>query len=214
MRSKFFSFIFIFGSLQTFAQPPKVHHEFGLNVTAFAKQFLSLNTASGATSPFMISYSSDGKCGGVRTAVGWTFDHNVTDASGTQPKIENRTNSGTVRIGYEKQFHLLPRWALVTGADGWYQKTYSRTQTQDGGGGTTTTITDVSGPGIGSLIGIHFSIKDRILLGTESNLVLQFLQSLSSSTSSTFPSSNFKTTGHDTAFSISNPVALFFYFRF
>ena len=215
----FFSSYFLVA--QDISEGPELsyNHEWGLNVTSFANQFLSFNSNGVSSGPYLFTYKHHGKDKKdynrkkvFRLGAGFSFNKTNTEGNNNVAPLESDQVNLSLRLGSERHFPIERRWLFTAGGD--FLVNYS-----DNNSNSFSQFGDVSidsnqwSVGVGPVVGVHFYINPRISLGTEGTIYLSYFQSKQKTDFGNFmaePDSN-KASGFNMV--MNTPLALYFAVR-
>ncbi len=201
----------------------KVQHEFGLNISSLAKNFIAFNSENLDPVPYVLKYklintnSQKNKVSAMRFALGFNVSHNIL-GEGLLIHRKKLTKLFFI-LGFERQYRISKRWGLISGFD--IIPSFDRTKIYKN-----SAFSGVEGElgrsktfriGCGPFIGIQFFINDRISLTTESTLYLFYKNGKNSLPDGIFPINqppynDIGSSGFELA--IESPIAIFMHFRF
>jgi hypothetical protein len=102
---------------ETVVEKIQIRHEIGVNSTLLFKQILSLSDAKIPVSPYIFTYKLLGKKSGFRAAFGMNITSNKESQSTFADSKTLKNESANVRIGYEWQRAINPKWNVWFGTD-------------------------------------------------------------------------------------------------
>ena len=204
-----FSTPFLFGQESDDVQT--YQNEWGLNITGFANQFLSINGSTADPGSFLLTYKRIKKNQAFRTGLGLFLNFTNTDENANESSLESNSVNISLRLGMEKHFPIERKWLFTAGGD--LILNYS-----DFTSGSLSNFGDVTiknsewSVGLGPVLGVHFRINQRISLGTEGTLYIRYFDSNSETDFGDFGGSN---NNDSTGFSLNmnTPLALYFSVR-
>jgi len=185
--------------------------EFGLNVTSFVNEFISLNSNDSDIGDYMVTYKYHLGKSALRIGLGGQFRQVDDETEGGGGRV-TKDNSFDFRIGYEVKTKITPRWGFYFGADatlGWAESkatTFNFEQVE-----LTTSLTEFGG---GPIAGIQFFINPRISLATEASLYYTYSESREVekfSVNTLFNTDELSTSNN---FDFGLPTSLYFVIRF
>ncbi len=171
-----------------------IHHQVGINATAFIKQFLSFNSSLPQADPFSVTYklfnsnAAGTKLVGGRIGLGFT---EITQSGTPNPNFERSVRQTTTasKLGLEMQQKIAERWTLMYGVDMVYISENLKVTTKSMNNGmqfTTVNNESTTNIGGGPFLGLQFNINKRLSLSTET--AFYYLDGTNKSTTTTdFP---------------------------
>jgi hypothetical protein len=185
-------------------------HELGLNVTGFAKQFLSFNNnINFEQSPYMLTYQYRlNEKRGLRFGLGGFYNSNTLD---NRDVFVPRTNNDfliSLRAGMQFNKQISKRWQLHYGLDLFSRYARSVVITQPTSFGETFSKSLLYQGGLGPVMGFSFSIGEHVRIWTEANFYMYYQQL---SETETFEGTSLEFTDYEYEFdaSLQMPVSLF-----
>ena len=156
--------------------------EFGLNISQLAIQFLPGDNQVVFFQPYLFTYKSRQKNDlFFRSGYGFNYEGNSEKPSTGAPRSNSYNLSVHVRLGFEKQYLVSPRWLLTYGLDFPFDFNYLDTEALSQFQDVRLKSSQLSG-GLGPVIGFHYKLSDKVKIGTESTLYLQAYTRSSSTT--------------------------------
>ncbi len=217
-------FLCVFLSAQDEVERKK-QHEFGLNITSLAKNFIAFNSENLDPVPYVFKYkfintnSQTNKVNAMRLALGLNVSQNIIN-EGFLTLKEKTTNLFFI-WGFERQHRISKRWGLISGFD--IVSSFDRTKIFEINPFSSEEERELSQIktfrfGCGPFIGMQFFINDRITLTTESTLYL-FYKNEENNFANNLPFPISEPLGDDVSSSgfeavLEAPVAIFMHFRF
>jgi hypothetical protein len=158
----------------------KFKHEFGVDATAFVKQFFNLNSSSVSyTYPiYYLTYRFHLKNSNVRAALGGNFidRNNKAYSAGVRENIIYK--SIDARIGYELIKKINTRWNIFYGLDFRPSTNYEKTDNANQiNGYIQSNYTKSKTLGFAPLLGVKYQLNKRINLSTEISFTLAYSES-------------------------------------
>jgi len=138
---------------------PKKIHEFGLNATLLLDVLLDNGQADLSSFPYLFTYKSINQYGqAFRLGFGGTMNY-IQEVGLDRKEYDNSVD---LRLGFEKQWILSPKWTTSMGMDflGGYGNFGAETDFA-----TTSNLT--WNAGVGPVLGIHWTLGSKIGLSTE-----------------------------------------------
>lgn len=192
------------------AEPDFRKHELGLNITGFARQFLSFNNNSNLIqSPYMLTYQYHiTQKMGLRFGLGGFYNSNTVD---NKDVFVPRTNNDfliTLRTGIQFNKQISSRWNLHYGLDLFSRYARSVVITQPTSFGETFSKNLLYQGGLGPVLGFSFSIGENVRIWTEASLYGYYQQLTETET---FEGTSLSYTDYEYEFdaSIQMPVSMF-----
>jgi hypothetical protein len=101
--------------------PATYHNEFGIDATAFIRQFFNPDQQNISTYEpvYYLTYRRHFKCGNIRAAIGGSFQSQEIPSAFADDKNEYEQHLHTInfRIGWEFYNNLSKRWQVYYGLD-------------------------------------------------------------------------------------------------
>lgn len=173
--------------LTTFGQDStktKVYHnEFGIDATAFLKQFLNFNSGQYPdyyNATYYLTYRRHFKYGNIRFGIGGGFsDYDIPAAfDGDVNKYHYNSYSLNSRIGWEFFNELSKRWQVFYGLDFRPSLSYTKNDAPYWNGGYANgSETKSQTYGIAPLLGFRFKLTNRLSISTETSFSINWQQS-------------------------------------
>lgn len=187
------------------------YSEVGINATSFINEFVSLNSNDAAIGDYMITYKYHYGSKAFRLGLGGNFSQMDEDTDGNGTRTTNN-NQFDIRVGYEWNKKITPRWAFYSGMDivagsefsSSVSDNFERVETSN----RTTTV------GGGPILGIQFFINSHISLMTEGSLYYKHSIINTKETFSLNTEFNKDDTNNQNKLNFGLPTALFFVIRF
>ncbi len=184
MKHFLFTVLLALATLTTFSQDSlktkDYRNEFGIDGTAFIKQFFNFNSGQFPTqyvNTYYLTYRRLYKCGNIRFAVGGSYSSN--DINNNNPQDDNQYRyeafSLNSRIGWEFFSNLSTRWQVFYGLD--FRPTFQRTKndvmywTSGYANGFEDKMQLYA---IAPLLGFRFRLTDRLSISTEASFSLNW----------------------------------------
>ena len=170
--------------LTTFSQDStktKVYHnEFGIDGTAFIKQFFNFNSGQFPdqySATYYLTYRRHFKCGNIRFAIGGSYaDYDLTSGwSLDSNKYHYNSYSFSSRIGWEFFSNLSKRWQTFYGLD--FRPTISHTKNDApywNGGYANGYESNSQIYSIAPLLGFRFRLNNRLSISTETSFSINW----------------------------------------
>lgn len=188
MKTLLSFFLIIFACVSAFSQTESDsqwthdrHHEIGLDVTAFIKQFTTFNGSGFILDPvYQFTYRYKTKFGNARFGIGGAYQESeyqdlwISDST-IRTRMENMVSA---RIGWEFKTEISRRWQAFYGIDFRPNFYYNRNDSYNYdfeyiiGREEKTTIM-----GVAPLLGFRFRLTERLSLTTEASFALNFQNS-------------------------------------
>jgi hypothetical protein len=190
MKSILLSILLLCGAASGFAQAfsptdtLRYRNEVGLDATAFIKNILDFDDASGPayTPTYYITYRRYIGRGALRAGIGGGFSSGdreeaaeQTGSADNMTEAKYETRQLEARLGYEFYTPLARRWQLYYGADARVARGHSRSEELSVSGVTETERTfesHLSSYGVAPLLGVRFRLTNRISLRTETSFAI------------------------------------------
>jgi hypothetical protein len=164
---------FVARAQETTSELPTYNNEWGLNVTGFANQFLSFNGNDAPSGPYLMTYKRIN--GNKAFRMGFGINVNTVDGTTGNSSVPfKQTQFGfDLRLGSEKHHEIYRRWLFTTGLDGLLGYGYSKFNSNNNfnSGEQKSNVLKI---GLGPVLGIHYRINNRISVGTESTVYLNY----------------------------------------
>ena len=184
MKKLFLTIILTSTILTTFGQDSTktkgYNNEFGIDATAFIKQFFNLNSAQypdNYSATYYLTYRRHFKCGNIRFAIGGSYaDYDLS--SGWQAdsnKYHYNSYSISSRIGWEFFSNLSKRWQTFYGLDFRPTIAYTKNDAPYWNGGYANGYESKSQIySIAPLLGFRFRLNDRLSISTETSFSINW----------------------------------------
>lgn len=161
----------------------KFHNEFGIDATAFIKQFLNFDNGQFSdqhSSTYYLTYRRHFNCGNIRFAIGGSYSDNDISPAFQVDSNKYHYNSYSVssRIGWEFFSNLSKRWQTFYGVDFRQSISYIKNDAPYWNGGYANGYESKSSNySITPLLGFRFRLNNRLSLSTEASFSFNFQQS-------------------------------------
>lgn len=185
-------------------------HEFGINVTTFINELVSLNNNEADLGNYMITYKYHMGHNALRFGIGGQFQKLDEPVGGGNRVSKN--NKFDLRLGYEWNKPISKKWSFYFGLDAIGGNANSETKAINNDEITTTDQTYYYGGG--GMIGIQFFINSNISLSTEGSIYYQHETIKNKADFQFNPVFNTDTTSTKDSAVFGLPTALFFVIRF
>jgi len=187
------------------------YSEFGINVTSFVNEFISLNNNNSDVGKYMVTYKYHFGKKAFRLGLGGRFSQMDDETEGGGNR-STKHNVFDIRVGYEIKNKISSRWAYYVGIDGvfgWNEftsTTFNFDQVE-----IKNTLTSFGG---GPIMGIQFFINPKISLATEGGLFFVTDTSREMEKFSINPNFNKDESSSSSRLNFGLPTSLFFIIRF
>lgn len=216
------------------AAQKKTNQYIGLQANQLISQLLNFSGSTPSISnPYLLVYSVNSTRTGSGFSAGLGYNVQTTETN-SNPTQTNKTsiNSFSLRLGYDKKSYLGRKWLINWGLDFIIHNEDNTTKNESsfqGSSNSTETRSNLNYWGFGPRAGLSFFISDRILLGTEATYYFKTINNTSHITNtSTFltidpntgqqikqtTTSSQDSSGDNTEFSLTLPVAIFLIVKF
>lgn len=206
------------GSISTSKAQDK-KNQFGLNVTAFVKQYLVLNSQSFDNNvPYLLTYRRFGKNFNLRAGLAASSSYNRRDDMSSFQFIYTDNRSTNLRIGIDRTYAMTKKWNLYYGLDLFGANTMTKQETKPKSPSPfanefkyrnkTQTI------GLSPNLTVEFMLNNRLSIFTETNLSIAWSHFTEKSESPSFPNSSQTGWSNFGSTTINLPLSVFCAFRF
>ena len=185
-------------------------HEFGINVTTFINEFISLNNNEADLGDYMVTYKYHMGKNALRFGIGGKF-RKLDEPVGGGNRI-SKENKIDLRAGYEWNKPITKKWSFYYGFDAIGGTFNSVTKAINNDEITTTDQNYYFGGG--GVIGVQFFINSHISLSTEGSIYYQHETITTKAEFASNPGSNTDETSINDVADFGLPTALFFVIRF
>jgi hypothetical protein len=183
MKKALFTCLILFSGFSLFAQDQDsmrtYNNEWGLNITAFANQFLSFNNNAANPGAYLFTYKHINGMKAFRLGVGLFFSSTNSVTGPNTAPLQSDGVDVSLRLGFEKRFALDRRWLFTAGGD-FLLGFKDLKSTSESNFGTIKIKEKVWSIGLGPVLGIHFRFSPRVSIGTEGTIYLRYVGSKSS----------------------------------
>ena len=216
MKKAFLSLVLILSCSLIYAQEnevvPTYKNEWGLNITAFAQQFLSFNENQANEGSFLFTYKRINGVKAFRLGAGLFFNHTKTEAENNSGPLNSDIFNISLRLGHEKQFPIEKRWLFTAGGDFIIAYEDINSNSSSNFGEIKIKSREFSF-GYGPVVGIHFRFNPRVSIGTEGTIYLRYFNSNSTTDFGGVGGGEDTEKSSGVNFAMSSPLALYFAVR-
>ena len=216
MKKAFLNLFLILSCSFIYAQEnevvPTYKNEWGLNITAFAQQFLSFNENQANEGSFLFTYKRINGVKAFRLGAGFFFNHTKTEAENNSGPLNSDIYNISLRLGHEKQFPIEKRWLFTAGGDFIIEYEDINSNSSSNFGEIKIQSREFS-IGYGPVVGIHFRFNPRVSIGTEGTIYLRYFNSNSTTDFGGIGGGEDTEKSSGVNFAMSSPLALYFAVR-